>query len=420
MIDLETKALTVSANREKETMSGNLAAVLGPQATTMLAVFNGRRAVDWDSLRLMEALSFASAHGLFPAVVSRLSAADLSAAPSARQWQKWNTFRNLALLGETSRLVAALRADGITGVPFKGGVLGQIAHGEPNQRQAGDIDLFVRQRDLKAAVRTLQRCGYQLDAHWNSAICEGHFRFDCECEMVNPERQTCVDLHWEFTAQNFSLPLPVEAMFQRLEPVRVQGEDILCFGPEDMALILCVHAAKHYWSRLEWCFTLGEFIRRQPRLNWEMLICRASATKSSRIVATGLRLAAGLFHCDLPPEVQSWLKTVPQVDRLVMTALGWIRSGTQKPSAFAVRRFHALGREGFGAQSRYWMGVFFTPSEKDYARKLPAGFSWVYYLYRPLRLAACFAMSLCRRGPAKAERLGVPQTVTASAGNSGS
>jgi len=102
-------------------------------------------------------------------------------------------------------------------------MLGHLAHGNVALRQAGDMDLFVRKRDLRTAIDALRACGYHLDAKWNSALREGHFRFDCECEMVHPEKQMCVDLHWEFTARNFSLPMPVEEMFSRLQPVRLQG-----------------------------------------------------------------------------------------------------------------------------------------------------------------------------------------------------
>jgi len=421
MMSLNTSCAAPDRGRSKNDFDP--AAALGPHAETLLAVLNGRPVPDWTAASILNALSLASAHGLYPALLQRLPSASLSMVPSAaaaaRQWQKWNTCRNLALLGETTRLLAALRADGITAVPFKGGVLGEIAHGGPHQRQAGDIDLFVQRKDLKAAVQTLRACGYQLDAHWNSAVQEGHFRFDCECEVVNSERQTCVDLHWEFTARNFSLPMPVEELFARLQPVRIQGEDILCFAAEDMVLLLCLHAAKHYWSRLEWSFTICEYIRRHPALDWDALLGRARQMQITRIVATGLCLAEGLFACAVPAIVQKWMDDIPHAARLAAIALEWVRAGTLKPSAFSVRRFHALGREGLGSQITYWMGVFFTPSEKDYARKLPAGFSWGYYLYRPLRLSAEWVMGLFRRQRQDGERPGVPSAIAASVGNSG-
>jgi hypothetical protein len=363
-----------------------------PSALTaaLLAILRG------DSFPLLEgsqwpkALALATQHGLFPAVSKRLPAALWEEMPglgeAVRQTLKRNTCRNLTLLGETVRLLSLLRAAGITAVPFKGGVLGHLAHGNVALRQAGDMDLFVRKSDLKAAIDCLRAAGYRLDAKWNSALREGHFRFDCECEMVHPGKQMCVDLHWEFTARNFSLPLPVEEMFGRLQRVRISGADILSFAPEDLLLILCLHAAKHHWHRLEWVFTMDAFIRRHPALDWAGILQRAGTMHLTRIVATGLRLVRELFDCPLPDPVWKWVEACRHSRGLATDAVAWIRAGVVKPSPMQLRRFHARGREGLWQRVQYWLGAAFTPSEKDYAVELPAGFSWAHYFTRPVRL----------------------------------
>ena len=358
--------------------------------TALLVILRGEAIPPLDGSQWPKVLALATQHGLFPAVSNRIPAAIWEELPGlgevVRQTIKRNTCRNLALLGETVRLLSLLRAAGITAVPFKGGVLGHLAHGNVALRQPGDMDLFVRKRDLKAAIDCLRAAGYRLDAKWNSALREGHFRFDCECEMVHPGKQMCVDLHWEFTARNFSLPLPIEEMFGRLQPIRHQGVDILSFAPEDLLLVLCLHAAKHHWHRLEWVFTIDAFIRRHPALDWESILQRAGAMHLTRLVATGLRLVRDLFDGPLPDAVWKWVEACRHANSLAADALAWIRAGVVKPSPLQLRRFHARGRDGLWQRVQYWLGAAFTPSEKDYAVELPTGFSWAHYLTRPVRL----------------------------------
>lgn len=384
--------------------------VVGDRIATLMALLHGQSIPYVDEARLRELLSLASLHGLLPAVASRLPASWLAAAPSfaatIREALTRNTCRNLALLGETMRVVTHLRDRGITVVPFKGGVLAELAHGSVSQRQAGDIDLFVQKRELPEAIRLLRECGYQLDPTWSDAVREGHFRFDCECEMVNSQRQTCVDLHWEFTARNFSLPLPVEVLFSRLQPIRIQGSEILSFAPEDLLLILCLHAEKHHWHRLEWIFTIHSFIRRHPGLEWECLLERAAKMRLSNILASALVLVRRLFGGPLPARWREFECRQARAAKLAARALEWIRTGELKPTPFEIRRFHAASRPGWLGGLRYWLGAIFTPTEKDYRVRLPAGLTWWYYVTRSFRLLSSSVTGMFGRRHAEAGETG--------------
>jgi len=150
---------------------------------------------------------------------------------------------------------------------------------------------------------------------------------------------------------------------------------------------------------LEWVFTIGAFIRRHPALDWETLLQRAGTIHLTRIVATGLRLVREHLVCPLPDFLWKWVEASPHSARLAADATAWIRSGIFKPSPLQLRRFHARGREGFWHRVQYWLGAAFTPSEKDYAVELPAGFSWAHYLTRPVRLLFVAVARLFGRAP---------------------
>jgi hypothetical protein len=71
-------------------------------------------------------------------------------------------YRQDALLQLVSaRIMAALSDAGIRSTALKGPLLGEAIYGEPGRRQSSDIDLLVAREQLPAAVKVVQRLGYQ-------------------------------------------------------------------------------------------------------------------------------------------------------------------------------------------------------------------------------------------------------------------
>ena len=78
---------------------------------------------------------------------------------SLRHRYEGNVYKSLFLTRELIRIVDRLDRLGIDAVPYKGVVMSEVYYGDMALRQSGDIDLFVRKRDVgrvKAALRELE------------------------------------------------------------------------------------------------------------------------------------------------------------------------------------------------------------------------------------------------------------------------
>ena len=84
-------------------------------------------------------------------------------------------------------------------------------------------------------------------------------------------------------------------------------------APEDLLLILCVHGAKHYWSKLGWICDVAELLRVHPGLKWTALLLQAKQLGGRRILFLGLFLAHVLLGAGLPEEVWKEINADPVV-----------------------------------------------------------------------------------------------------------
>ena len=71
-----------------------------------------------------------------------------------------------------------------------------------------------------------------------------------------------------FRAVEFS----VEDFFGRATLVDLDGRKVKTLSPEDLLLVVCIHAAKHAWTRLCWLRDIAAV--RQQQLNWDLVLER--------------------------------------------------------------------------------------------------------------------------------------------------
>ena len=171
---------------------------------------------------------------------------------------------------------------------------------------------------------------------------------------------------------------------------------------EDLLLILCMHGAKHMWSRLEWVCDVAELIRSEPGLDWDQVMDRAARLGSRRMLFLGINLAVDLLDAPVPGEVlrQARRDTVARslsgegLQRMFPS--GEYQVGTLRESAFHFRVRERLQDRVPNVLTLAHRAV--TPNERDRSvLPLPETLGWLYYLVRLVRVAAMYVTSPMRR-----------------------
>ena len=374
---MTTIALPARAGHEELLLA---CARLDAERAARVAAIAAAREVDWDAL-----VRLARPHGMLPLVADALGEAGV-APPAVRaaleRALRDNLRRNVFLTAELFKLLALLEARGVPAVPYKGPALAALLYGNVGLRQFGDLDVLVRARDLGRAKELLLASGYSLFAPWTRAQ-----QFNHELNLVGVDGKLRVDVHGEIFPQSV-LALDPAGVWARLRRTPLAGREVPSFSPEDLLLILCVHADSHLWERLAWIADIARLVEVERELDWAVLFARARASGSVRILSLGIALAADLLAAPVPEHVAGRARAEPAVRALAdeITA----RLFTERPGEATAQD---LERSVFQLRSRErWrdrVRLLATPNEGDWdCFPLPAPLYPLYYVLRPFRLLA--------------------------------
>ena len=335
-------------------------------------------------------LQGAEEHRVIPLVGANVKDLDHALTPSQirdelRELQRVQTLFALQLTAELFRLLAKLADAGIQVLITKGPALAVRCYGEPGMRQYGDLDLVVREADIRRATQAMLDFAYEplvpltaIDAKKTS----GEYAFR------KPGTDLLVEFHTERTFRYHPRPLQIEKLFERSAYVVIDGRDVPVLSLEDELVLICVHGAKHFWERLMWIADVAALISRQP-LNWDRALAVASEVGAQRILHLGLYLAADLLDAELPPHV----KAAAQSDRTVAKLAAQIESRLVHPE---LHDMGLLQRAAFRVQMRgglvpglaYLLRLSITPTEEDWSPEQEGNNSALMdAISRPLRLA---------------------------------
>jgi Uncharacterised nucleotidyltransferase len=344
------------------------------------------RSADWPKLLLL-----AEDHGVTGHLAARLRGLDASLVPpetmqALLERQRAQIFFSLRMVAELFRLLDLFASERIGALVVKGPVLAVQAYGDPAMRSYGDLDLLVRQRDIRRATQLMTATGYGAQIPI-SAIDAG--KIPGQYLFSRPDSQLLVELHNDGTLRYFPRRLPLERFFESQIRVQLDSREVPTLSVEDELVFICVHGAKHLWERLMWIADVAALVSRQTSLDWDRAAASAKEVGAERMLHTGLRLASDLLKTQLPGKVQSAVQADVVAARLAKQCCKWLpAAGYAPPGLFERAIFRMRMRGSLISGSAYLLRLSLSPTEEDWqagAEENPRAF--LDALRRPFRLA---------------------------------
>jgi hypothetical protein len=141
-----------------------------------------------------------------------------------------------------------------------------------------DIDLLVSLADLDQAAETLRAIGYRN----NTGVLETYYRENHHHLPFYRPAATPVDLHFHAMV-GFGTVVPAAVLLERARlHKRSVGQPAWVLAPEDEALYLLLHAARHLFLDPLWLYDVKLYLRCYPHLDWERI---ADSARSLRVVS---------------------------------------------------------------------------------------------------------------------------------------
>lgn len=340
-----------------------------------------RQPIDWQHLA-----DAAEHHGVIPRLYEELRSTGKivpsEALKTIAALYQSNLQRALWLTRELGRVLAHLDRLGIPALPYKGPVLAESVYGDVAARQFSDLDVLVRNRDVQRTTCALLELGYKPDPALTPRQLASHLRSGYELSFDSANARHLVELQWQILPRFYAVDFDMEALFQRARPRRLADISVRSLSPEDLLLVLCVHAAKHAWIQLSWLCDVVQLAKNES-MDWNFFWSEAERLGARRIVAVTFLLAKRLLGSSIP--LRNGTNAEPLAEEIVPLIEASTHFNTESLDYF---RLIARTRERSHDRRRFWWRLATTPSMGEWnAVRLPEPLFPLYRVIRPFRVA---------------------------------
>ena len=361
-------------------------AELAPERLERIANWN-LLGVDWS-----EFLRLAEHHGVLPLAARNLIEHDARGLPpeierSLRSAYDANLRRSLWFTAELARIMQHFERRQLRAVPYKGPVLAQSVYRDVGLRSFSDLDFLISPADFDRVKQALAEIGYRPSAHFTPAVERLWLHKGYERSFDSVAGSNLVELQWALLPHFYAVDLRVEDLLERTGRTIVGGCELPCLSPEDSLLVLCLHAAKHLWTRLIWLSDIAETLRFQT-VDHSLVFSRARALGIVRILGVSFWLAKNVLRAELPKGAEETIAADPRVPALGSEFAERLARGTAYDfeSTEYFRRIMKL-RERRGDRWRYLWRLVWTPGTGEVAAvRLPEALFPLYRIVRAGRL----------------------------------
>ncbi len=388
--ELATSSAAPGAAPQREDSFEFLCALAGAELTAERReriANRGYSGLDWG-----EVLRLAEQHGVFPLAARNLMeigcGIPLEVERSLRSGYEESLRRSLWFAAELARIMQHFERRWVRAVPYKGPVLAQSLYRDVGLRSFSDLDFLISPADFERAKRALAEIGYRPATDVSPAVERLWLRTGYERSFSSAAGKNLVELQWALLSHLYGVDLDVGDLLARAGRVVVGGCEVPCLSPEDSLLALCLHAAKHLWTRLIWLADIAETVRTQT-IDYALVRSRARALGMVRILGVSFWLVKNVLWAELPQAAEETMAADPQAPLVGGEIAGRLARGT--PYDFESTEYFRLIlklRERRGDRCRYLWRLVWTPGTGEVAVvRLPEGLFPLYRIVRMARLA---------------------------------
>jgi hypothetical protein len=342
-------------------------------------------------------------HGLVPLLYKNLKETYPDAVPEGiihqiRNYFLINASHNLLLNDELLRLLGLFENHGVFAIPYKGPTLAASAYGDVTLRQFYDLDILIRQQDLKKAKDIIMPLGYQPRIDLVDADITHYIESRNELPFMRQDGRVAVELQWEITPHYLNFPVPSRTLWQSFERSTRKYSGFKTLPADIELIVMCVHGTKDQWARLLWVCDVAELIRKNDDLDWNRVISFSTTTGSRRMLFLGLLLAKDLLDASIPEEVMKNVNADPVARKLAQKIEE--RIFKRENGSFPILEsllFYLRARECWKDRIQYCvrLATGTTPEDRTFFSRSKFVFP-IYYLIRPIRLMKKYGMELLR------------------------
>ena len=293
---------------------------------------------------------------------------------SLRSAYEVNLRRSLWFTAELARIMQHFERRQLRALPYKGPVLAQSLYRDLGLRSFSDLDFLISPADFERAKQALAEIGYRPSGAVNPAIESPAaerlwLRTGNERSFDSADGKNLIELQWALLPHFYAVDLRVQDLLARAGKTVVGEREVPCLSPEDSVLVLCLHAAKHLWTRLIWLSDIAETLRSYSgtqTIDYSLVFSRARSLGIARILGVSFWLVKNVLRAEIPKPAEEMIAADPRVPALGSEfAERLARGATYNFESTEYFRLILKLRERRGDRLRYLWRLVWTPGAGD-------------------------------------------------------
>lgn len=277
-----------------------------------------------------------------------------------------NAQRNLLMLGELLKILKICESQDITVLPYKGPILAEYAYGNIALRLFDDIDIFVYKDDVLRVKEILLSQGYRPQLEIEGFMQRKFLKSQREYKFFNSDKNVSIEIHWQFFGLSFSLSGDSRFLYMRenFETLEICNQKVLSLKPENMFIVLCIHASGHRWPRLSWICDLYMLVQFHE-MDWEYINQKADELGIMRVVLVNLKLAVDLFDLELPEKILESLNS-DEVEKITFKVKETLFDPENSVNILQMAYIRLNIRERRNLKFKDLLKILFVPTNSDW------------------------------------------------------
>ncbi|HLF26091.1 MAG TPA: nucleotidyltransferase family protein [Anaerolineae bacterium] len=218
--------------------------------------------------------------------------------------------RTHRMLDAAAELMSALHAEGVEALPFKGALLAPLYYSDPASRPLADLDILVRERDVRKGINVLERLGYSY--YSRSAEDFVYLRGERQPNVWRPDNVQPVELHFRVREEYAGLAYDLtDALWASAQTCSYWGDTEALIPAQPIMLHhLCAHTTSDLLIQRGKLMELGDLeivaARMQPP-DWEAFLASIPAS-GARFVYPALAVVERYAPGSIPMAILSALR----------------------------------------------------------------------------------------------------------------
>ena len=304
--------------------------------------------------------------------------------------QRTNTVRNLQLYRSFHQIAERFQTANIPIIALKGTYLAEHVYQNISLRAMNDIDLLVRESDLKAASEIALDMGYKPLRPFSTDWETSHKHLP----RMNKKGAATLEIHWNLTPRDKDYSVKPAEFWKRAVKITIANQNVLTLSPEDTLLFICEHNSYGH----QFNFGLRPYLDITmlinffgEKLDWESVIERAHTWHWTKGIYLSLYLADALLGAPVPDTVLQALRPANLTNAIIDAAKEQLFDEKYLVFGIAAPVTQAANQKLGDSLKTIWSRIFIPRIElANRTNDRVSPYSWKIYFYYIPRIKDLF------------------------------